>query len=371
MPKFMNAELIEIRDNLKCGHCSSIFQGSDSQAWKVKYENGTVYCSATCRKVAQNIIRSKPVPERGPCKKCGKMFKSRTDKKYCCMVCYVSSEQFKETTRIARQRSLSPESIRKRAEAKKTGDEISCLECGKSIYRKKSSKRKFCSTLCVRKYMSDRFDRWVANPENISLPQCYDEFLVAEELPCLVDGCDWVGHYLSVHMNVAHGIAARDFKRAAGFNFSTGVVSAALSEKLQGRDPVGFASPENRKHMAVDPGGARPQDYISLERKEHSIKSRALAAMSPGPERACVFCGETFQQSTPFGKTIYCSIDCRNSYYKQKKKVSGADLKRPGLLEKSEIESLRRGKKHISERTEKDLKLRINKALKKLDEGGR
>ena len=32
MAKFMNAELTAIRDNLCCGHCGSIFAGSDSQS---------------------------------------------------------------------------------------------------------------------------------------------------------------------------------------------------------------------------------------------------------------------------------------------------------------------------------------------------
>ena len=54
MVKFMNAELIKIRDNLVCGHCSCVFIGSDSQAWKVKYEQ-------------KDIIRNEVLPNTITC----------------------------------------------------------------------------------------------------------------------------------------------------------------------------------------------------------------------------------------------------------------------------------------------------------------
>lgn len=57
MPRFMNAELEALRDNLECGHCGAKFKGSDSQAWKVKYERRTVYCSDVCRKRRQILQR--------------------------------------------------------------------------------------------------------------------------------------------------------------------------------------------------------------------------------------------------------------------------------------------------------------------------
>ena len=65
----MNAELENIRDNLVCGHCQSVFQGTDSQARKVKYENRINYCSLACRAAAQRqpphaILRA--LPAKGP-----------------------------------------------------------------------------------------------------------------------------------------------------------------------------------------------------------------------------------------------------------------------------------------------------------------
>ena len=95
MAKFMNAELIAIRDSLTCGHCGCIFKGSDSQAWKVKYEKRVVYCSDICRTVGVSKKRTKPIPNYGPCPTCKQPFFSKTSKIYCSMNCYKNSEQFK------------------------------------------------------------------------------------------------------------------------------------------------------------------------------------------------------------------------------------------------------------------------------------
>ena len=137
MPKFMNAELEAIRDNLKCGHCSSVFKGSDSQAWKVKYEKRITYCSTACRQAAFSKKVSKPIPSRGPCKTCGKEFFSRTStKSYCSMGCYTKSKQFQDMLAENRKK-ITPESpelsaaIRARiADKQKKGRGVMCLECG-------------------------------------------------------------------------------------------------------------------------------------------------------------------------------------------------------------------------------------------------
>jgi len=142
------------------------------------------------------------------------------------------------------------------------------------------------------------------------LPQCYDEFMIQNELPCLIDGCDWVGKHLSVHVNEAHGIKAEDFKRAAGFNLSTGLVGLELHERLVERAiqidqliPFWDVSFPDRKISS----------YYSKEGREHHKK--AMALLGNGPQRNCHGCGKVFRQSTPCGHAKYCTIECRTISY--------------------------------------------------------
>jgi hypothetical protein len=110
-----------------------------------------------------------------------------------------------------------------------------CLECGIEFPRKQSdwdNGMRFHNKLCRRAYQAKRFDRWIASPETMPLPQNYDEFLVQGVLSCLVEGCRWFGHNLSTHMNLTHGLDAVNFKVQAGFNLRTGVVSAPMSERM-------------------------------------------------------------------------------------------------------------------------------------------
>jgi len=148
----------------------------------------------------------------GPCPTCGKTFESRyRGKKYCTLECYSKSPELLERLKLKHIR---------------TGENTTCIECGKEFYVKKSRSQrgsgKYCSTICYRKFMEKRFDRWIASPEKLSLPQNYDEFLTLQELPCLVEGCEWRGNFLSLHMNFTHGIARREFKKIAGFNLKSG-----------------------------------------------------------------------------------------------------------------------------------------------------
>jgi len=336
MPGFMNAEIEALRDNLECGHCAAKFKGSDSQARKVKYEKRVVYCSGACRTAATSQkAREQAVREgkklrkgvlAGPCKTCGKMFESRIDKMFCSLDCYTKSEQFKNMVAENLKKAGSSESIQRRAQAAKLGQDVPCLECGTEFYRKRPSKgrpaRKFCDTGCYRTYLAKRFDRWVANPEGMALPQCYDEFLDQEELACVVDGCDWKGQHLTLHMNQAHGVRADDFKRAAGFNLSTGVIAKPLAEALRGREVIGVAARPNGMalelaHAAI---AANPIRYRSLEGREHAKKTRAMLGL--GPRRACAGCGKMFQQSTPMGRALYCSRECRDNAYAKKRQAS-------------------------------------------------
>lgn len=342
MAGFMNAEIAALRDNLECGHCAAKFKGTDSQARKVKYEKRVVYCSATCRTAAASQkAREQAVREgrtlrkgvlAGPCKTCGKMFESRVDKLFCSMGCYTKSVQFKSMLAENLKKAGRSESIQRRAQAAKVGQDVPCLECGAEFYQKRPSKshptaRKFCSRPCYRSYLAKRFDRWVANPEGMALPQCYDEFLDRDELACVVDGCDWKGQHLTLHINQAHGVRADEFKRAAGFNLSTGVIAKPLAEALREREIIGIAainmSDADRiaaLASAKEALAENPIRYRSLEGREHAKKARAMLGL--GPERTCSGCGNLFRQSTPMGRALYCSRQCRDISYAKQRRAS-------------------------------------------------
>lgn len=241
------------------------------------------------------------------------------------MVCYSNSEQFKQMRKDNLKKAGRPESVKKRALALKNGTYAPCLDCGEPVYSKPSRPKKYCSKICYRSYMAKRFDRWIANPESMSLPQCYDEFLDRETLTCVVDGCDWEGIHLTIHMNECHGIRADEFKRAAGFNLSTGVIAKPLAELFRDRALQGVALlPTNGAlELAHEAQLNNPIYYKSLESKEHAAKGRLLTG--PGPLRVCRGCGEKFQQRTVFGRAKYHSIECRTKHYAVINKVSYSD----------------------------------------------
>lgn len=334
MGGFMNAELKNIRDNLVCGHCQSVFQGTDSQARKVKYENRITYCSLACRAAARSAAKAAKAlldgsaPLFGPCPVCNQMFESRTSKIFCNMACYVKSKQFKalQQENIKKAATCSREELNA---AQRKGQEVPCLECGKVFYQKRATNtapaKKFCCRPCYRSYLAKRFDRHIANPERLALPQNYDEFLDRDELPCLVEGCDWRGQHLSIHMNQAHGITADELKRAAGFNLGSGIISRVLAKTLSERENVGIGLAEMSRRLAPLAAARRAQAntkhrYMSKERKEHAMKTQAnIRAEQTGPERICRQCQQPFEQSSPFGKTLYCSTECRSLYYYRQK----------------------------------------------------
>jgi predicted nucleic acid-binding Zn ribbon protein len=312
---------------LICGHCSCKFEGSASQVKHVKYEKSVAYCSDTCRRCAmQNKFRTQ-IPNRGPCKTCGKEFVSRTAKIYCCMDCYLKSKQFAAMLKSNRDTvSGNIEAIANRAAHRKRGKDVNCPECGNSFYQKRAAKgriaQKFCCRSCYRAYMAKRFDRYIASPQSLALPQCYDEFLNQHELHCPFEGCDWVGKKLSMHVNIAHGVKQKDFKKAAGFNLSTGVVSKDLAEKFRRRNdkaklPADYTKPLQLAHIALK---NRKETYRSLEALEHQKKAIALSGI--GPERNCASCGEAFLQTTRYGRALYCSKKCRDDFYRHNKRFS-------------------------------------------------
>jgi hypothetical protein len=313
------------KNALTCGHCSAVFSGSVSQAWHVKQGGGS-YCSEVCRFAFLRKKFSTPVPNRGPCGGCGSMFASRRDSKFCGMKCYTGSKQFSEMLADNLVKGSSPWSIARRAALARRGEEKPCLECGTNVYAKKSDMRKkYCGTVCYRAYMAKRFDRHIANPEELALPQGFDAFLDRNELPCLVVGCGWRGKHLSLHTNQMHGIVAADLKRAAGFNKSTGLVSKPLAEVLQARSNQGVAADADMRALGAHViGKSHVLQYCSLEAKEHQTKARALSG--PGPMRACRGCGSLFQQFKAAGRALYCCVSCRSSDYSRRAKVARSGM---------------------------------------------
>ena len=312
----LSQEVEQLRQNLECNHCGAIFIGTPAQARHVKYEQTKVYCALSCRHAAARKRLSTPIPDRGPCLQCGQMFQSRSPtKKYCGMACYTSSPQFRAM--IKRNRTLNAAQRRKISETLRTGEYVPCLECGETIYKKRSQRtKKYCSKACYRAYMAKRFDRWIANPQQMALPQCYDEFMIEDELPCLIGGCGWVGRHLGGHVQLAHGILADDFKRAAGFNISTGLVGFELHKLLV---ETNTGKGDRERVIAAAEGSYRrnPRGYYSSEAREHHAKARAL--MGHGPMVSCQGCGTIFQQSTPFGRAKYCNTECRDQTYKEQR----------------------------------------------------
>ena len=293
-----------------CGHCGTGFDGPFSQFKHVHYEGKKTYCSKLCRyaNAPKPPLHGKPRPViNGICEQCQKPFSSKTAKFFCSLRCYLASNRCK----VNYLKNAAEGSRRAAVLSRARGRELrACVNCESSFEVIKSSRKKFCTRICMRRWLEKRFDRWIASPQGIALPQNYDEFLSAEILPCLIEECSWSGANLSVHMNLAHGVTAAELKRAAGFNLSSGIISAPLQETLSRRQKVGVAIvPTPTKSKGIHNG------YQSLEGREHSAKARALAlGVVPRPIRLCIGCGTQFEQSTPFGRAKYCSIKCRRQH---------------------------------------------------------
>jgi hypothetical protein len=303
---------------LTCGHCAAEFQGTWHQFKHWRYEGSRPFCSPLCRSASMSKRFRKPKPQYGPCPTCGIMFESRVPKRFCSMKCYAASPEHPART-LAGTEASRRKQLGLPDHERYNRDHRSCLECGTDFEVIPSKSKKFCSHACYRVYMAKRFDRWIASPQRIALPQAYDEFLAAEELPCLVEACDWVGKHLSGHMNLAHGVPAEEFKRAAGFNITTGVVSLPLHQALVDRTPdyraYGIAA-----LAALDRGEEKTvRRYSSREGAEHRHKARLMVETDSGPIRYCEGCGTGFTQSTIFGRAKFCTTECRDRTYAQRK----------------------------------------------------
>ncbi len=292
---------------LDCGHCGATFIATPSQVKHHKYEHRAAFCSPICRTAEDSRRKRRPKPVYGPCPTCGERFESRVPKTYCSMQCYVRSPAFQEQARTLSQYNV-PRTKRR--------EDRNCLTCGAVFQVIGSSSKKFCSAGHYRAYMAKRFDRWIANPQNLALPQAYDEFLNSEELSCLVEGCNWRGHWLSLHMNFAHGVPADEFKRAAGFNLKSGIISAPMRESLAQR-PQCLAPGQGEYLTTAVSHKSHIRNYQSLEGKEHRHKAMALMLGQQGPTRTCKGCGQGFRQQHLHGRRLFCSFPCRDEWYRQ------------------------------------------------------
>ena len=287
----------------KCAWCEKEFITNSRAQFGAMRAGRNVYCSTECLN-AQCRANGESRYMLGPCPTCGRMFKSRTrGKRFCSQKCYVTNPET--------QARLKGYNEKRRAAPKL------CPQCGKSFQH---HAKKYCSNMCRRKYFAERFDRWVANPEQIALPQNFDEFMARDVLPCLVEGCDWEGENLACHVNFAHGITADQFRELAGFNRKTGLVGAALHELMSERTrrmiATGVLEAPPRSLDGVD----RSVTYSPrLEAKEHGMKARALlsGARSERAAKPCLYCGQDVVQPY-WGRALYCSTICRSKYYQMK-----------------------------------------------------
>lgn len=202
---------------------------------------------------------------------CGKTFESlRPGRRFCSVKCRANHPDFKAAS------AQRIKEGRKKVTYTRSGEERPCAECGKPMYftpPQIKRGKKTCSRTCYRRYMAGRFDRAMGVSVTYKELHGYDEFLLQDKLPCLVEGCDWEGDNLSLHMNQAHGIKEEDFKRMAGFNLSTGVVSAPMAERLRQRGGEGCPGTLDQPRAVATKGR---HEYYSRERKEHMRKAALL-----------------------------------------------------------------------------------------------
>ena len=267
-------------------------------------------------------IVGKRGPIRGRCLECDVLFRSYDKKKkFCSMACYAKSPLMKETIRLSNEKAAARARIKA---GLKPGERPSkrCLECDEKFYVRPSQykSKKYCSQVCYRAYMAKRFDRWIADPQGIALPQCYDEFLIKGELPCLIDGCDWIGENLGNHVNFTHGITASEFKRMVGFNEKTGLITPRLFKMFSERAKKTIAKHGVSAAFLENNGSSVGPHKRSLEAKEHSGKALALRVAEYDESTArtslCRQCQKEFRHNPLSAVRLYCNDACRTAYYR-------------------------------------------------------
>lgn len=243
---------------------------------------GRLFCSHPCyAKSVRGEKRSERI--KITCKQCGKDFERIPSNvtMYCSHECYLKSDAClfnAEKTDAVKYEKIHP------PVEKVT---LKCVHCQKDFMvnpgetkRPDGRTPKFCSMPCRRRHFAERFDRFVANPEAIPLPQNYDEFLCQEELPCLVEGCEWIGKHLGIHVNHAHGITAAKFKEIAGFNRNTGLTTLEvfqLRSEISSKQDMSALT--ESAPCITEVSVLRGKHERRLEAREHQSKAILLNVM--------------------------------------------------------------------------------------------
>lgn len=187
------------------------------------------------------------------CATCEKPFEGKRTRRYCSHQCYAKDRKGKPISQyriyICRgcgntfQKSpgnlnvsycTHPCYLKHRPKIRKERVKCYCQNCGDMFEKIPSVARvrRFCSGVCWRKYYAERFDRWVKENFSTKCMQNFDEYLTQNALSCLVEGCDWEGQHLGMHVNHAHGITAEQFKKLVGFNRGTALITPDLAKTL-------------------------------------------------------------------------------------------------------------------------------------------
>lgn len=208
------------------------------------------------------------------CETCLKPFDSDKTRQFCSVTCRARSPRFREQmlANLEKARAAYVPPARK-------GENRPCVHCGEPVYMTQTMIKRgarFCSREHYRLWMADRFDRNIGAVNLITAMNNYDEFLSQDKLTCLIPGCAWTGDDLSLHMNLTHGITAADLKEKAGFNNSTGVVSAPMARHLEARGNKGCT------HVlsAVRPNRKGTTQEIRNEAREHINKAAAVRSVA-------------------------------------------------------------------------------------------
>lgn len=295
-----NGKTLESHEHV-CSWCEKEFSSCIRGQLIAKRAGKNVYCSSACGYAMES---SRPKPLRGPCKICGKMFRAAgKNRKYCSQKCYTSSPECVERLRASN--------------ADKQDQSRKCAVCEKQL---RARQVRCCSKQCARQYFAERFDRFVANPETIALPQNFDEFLAKKKLPCLVDGCDWIGVRLGQHVNWMHGITADKFRELVGFNKTSGLIGIEGSRKAseiarrlveEGKCGVAFkAYLERQKTGEIPRTQSGPGDRLEASEKRRKAQAIIRAVLT---ENTCEYCGKPYQIAKVSSKTSrFCSVRCRS-----------------------------------------------------------
>lgn len=194
------------------------------------------------------------------------MVSARREKVFCTLKCFLKSPRFREGIKNRKRRADVVD--------------VPCPGCGVFMRGKGPNLRgrlRYCSAMCRRRHWASVFDRMIASPELIPLPQNYDEFLTKDRLPCLFPGCEWQGKSLANHVMNYHGVPAEKFKELAGFNRGTGLICPELAEVKSAQNRGKKLSDDDRKLKAdvLRSVCAAPKPKLRREGREHFSKSHA------------------------------------------------------------------------------------------------